>query len=254
MEMMSKHDGVAARYRYLVLFLILLGTLLAYPYAGDDGLRYQWFRWMGFALTAFSVYAVSFRRWTLIVALALAVPAALNRVIVPKPEASTMALIGILLTFAFDLFVMVTIFRRIFRFERVTTSTIFGALCIYLLLGFSFTNLYLFVAKLQPWAFYLTPGVNLHTTAQYSDLIYFSFGSMTSLGYSGIIPVSLSVRSLSTVEAILGLLYLAVLVSRLVGMYHAEMTRPLPLPDAVPEAPPTLADALSAERTAAPKL
>jgi hypothetical protein len=237
MKMMSKHDGVAAKYRYLALFLILLGTLLAYPYAGDDGLRYQWFRWLGFALTAFSVFAVSFRRWTLIVALALAVPAALNRIIVPKQEASTMALVGIMLTFAFDVFVMVTIFRRIFRFERVTTSTIFGALCIYLMLGFSFTNLYLFVAKIQPWAFYLTPGVNVHTTAQYSDLVYFSFGSMTSLGSAGIIPVSLSVRSLSSVEAILGLLYLAVLVSRLVGMYHAEMGRSASLPGALPEQP-----------------
>jgi hypothetical protein len=137
-----------------------------------------------------------------------------------------MALIGIMLTFAFDVFVMVTIFRRIFVFERVTTSTIFGALCIYLMLGFSFTNLYLFILKLQPWAFYLTPGVNVHQAPQYSDIVYFSFGSMTSLGSSGVIPVSLSVRSLSSVEAILGLLYLAVLVSRLVGMYHAEMEQP----------------------------
>ncbi len=231
MKVMPKHDGVAAQYRYLALFLILLASLLAYPYAGDDGLRYQWFRWMGFALTAFSVFAVSFRKWTLIVGLALAIPAALNRIIVPKEEASTMALIGIMLTFAFDLFVMVTIFRRIFRFERVTSSTIFGALCIYLMLGFSFTNLYLFVAKLQPWAFYLTPGVNVHKTAQYSDIVYFSFGSMTSLGSSGVVPVSLSVRSLSSVEAILGLLYLAVLVSRLVGMYHAELDGDIALPD-----------------------
>jgi hypothetical protein len=134
-----------------------------------------------------------------------------------------MALVGVMLTFAFDVFVLITIFRRIFRFERVTSSTIFGALCIYLLVGFSFTNLYIFVSKLQPWAFYLVPGVNIHQTVEYSDLIYYSFGSMTSLGSSGIIPVSPVVRSLSIVEAILGLLYLAVLVSRLVGMYHMEM-------------------------------
>jgi Ion channel len=223
MKVMPLKDSKAAQYRYLFLFLVLLGNLLLYPYAGDGGLRYQWFRALGLGLTALSVYAVSFRRWTLVIALLLAVPAAMNRIIVPRQDASVMALVGVMLTFAFDVFVLITIFRRIFRFERVTSSTIFGALCIYLLVGFSFTNLYIFVSKLQPWAFYLVPGVNIHQTVEYSDLIYYSFGSMTSLGSSGIIPVSPVVRSLSIVEAILGLLYLAVLVSRLVGMYHMEM-------------------------------
>jgi hypothetical protein len=223
MKVMPLKDSKAAQYRYLFLFLVLLGNLLLYPYAGDGGLRYQWFRALGLGLTALSVYAVSFRRWTLVIALLLAVPAAMNRIIVPRQDASVMALVGVMLTFAFDVFVLITIFRRIFRFERVTSSTIFGALCIYLLVGFSFTNLYIFVSKLQPWAFYLVPGVNIHQTVEDSDLIYYSFGSMTSLGSSGIIPVSPVVRSLSIVEAILGLLYLAVLVSRLVGMYHMEM-------------------------------
>jgi hypothetical protein len=223
MKVMPLQDSKAAQYRYLFLFIVLLGDLLLYPYAGDGGLRYQWFRALGFGLTALSVYAVSFRRWTLVIALLLAVPAAMNRIIVPRHDASVMALLGVMLTFAFDVFVLITIFRRIFRFERVTSSTIFGALCIYLLIGFSFTNLYTFVAKLQPWAFYLVPGVNIHQAVEYSDLIYFSFGSMTSLGSSGIIPVSATVRSLAIVESILGLLYLAVLVSRLVGMYHMEL-------------------------------
>jgi Ion channel len=223
MKVMPLQDSKAAQYRYLFLFLVLLGNLLLYPYAGDGGLRYQWFRALGFGLTVLSVYAVSFRRWTLVIALLLAVPAAMNRIIVPRHDASVMALLGVMLTFAFDVFVLITIFRRILRFERVTSSTIFGALCIYLLVGFSFTNLYIFVAKLQPWAFYLVPGVNIHQTVEYSDLIYYSFGSMTSLGSSGIIPVSPVVRSLSIVEAILGLLYLAVLVSRLVGMYHMDL-------------------------------
>jgi Ion channel len=223
MKLMPKADGIAAEYRYLFLFLILFGNLLLFPYAGDGGLRYQWFRVLGLGLTFFSVYAVSFRRWTLVVALLLAIPAAMNRVIVPKQEVGTMTLIGIMLTFAFDIFVLVTIFRRIFRFERVTSSTIFGALCIYLLIGFSFANLYSFAAKLQPEAFYLIPGVNLHKSIEYSDFIYYSFGTMTSLGSSGIIPVTPQVRSLTIVESILGLLYLAVLVSRLVGMYHAGL-------------------------------
>lgn len=224
MKMMEKADGAAAQYRYLFLFIILLGELLLLPYAGDNGLRYHWFRAFGLALTALSVYAVSFRRSTLIVAMCLAIPAVLSRVILSKQDASALSLVTIMLTFAFDVFVLVTIFRRIFRFERVTSSTIFGALCIYLLIGFSFSNLYMFLARLVPGTFYLVPGVNLHSTIEYADITYYSFGCMTSLGASGIVPVTPQVRSLTVVEAILGLLYLAVLVSRLVGMYHMGMS------------------------------
>ncbi len=209
--------------RYILLFSVLLGNLLLYPYAGEGGLRYEWFRLLGFGLTALSVYAVSFRRTTLIFALLLAIPAALNRVIyVPKQDVGIVTLVGILLTFGFDVFVLITIFRRIFRSPRVTSSTIFGAVCIYMMVGFAFANLYLFLAKLQPNAFYLIPETNLHKVIQQSDLIYYSFGSMTSLGSAGIIPVTLQARSLTTVEAILGLFYLAVLVSRLVGLYRSE--------------------------------
>jgi hypothetical protein len=91
-----------------------------------------------------------------------------------------------------------------------------------MMVGFAFANLYLFLSKLQPNAFYLDPETNLHKVIEQSDLIYYSFGSMTSLGSAGIIPVTPQARSLTTVEAILGLFYLAVLVSRLVGLYRSE--------------------------------
>lgn len=208
--------------RYILLFAVLLGNLLLYPYAGG-GLRYEWFRVLGLGMTILSVYAVSFRRTTLIFALLLAVPAVLNRVIfVPKQDVGILTLVGIMLTFGFDVFVLITIFRRVFRSPRVTLSTIFGAICIYMMVGFAFANLYLFLSKLQPNAFYLIPETNIHKVIEQSDLIYYSFGSMTSLGSAGIIPVTPQARSLTTVEAILGLFYLAVLVSRLVGLYRSE--------------------------------
>jgi hypothetical protein len=223
MKLMERADK-AAQYRYLFLFLILLGELLLLPYAGENDMRYHWFRAFGLALTVLSVYAVSFRKSTLVAALILAIPAVLSRVILSKQDASALSLVTVMLTFGFDVFVLITIFRRIFRFELVTSSTIYGALCIYLLIGFSFSNLYMFLDKINPRSFYLVPGVNLHSTMQYSDITYYSFGSMTSLGASGIVPVTDQVRSLSVVEAILGLLYLAVLVSRLVGMYQLRLS------------------------------
>ncbi len=112
------------------------------------------------------------------------------------------------------------IFRRVFSNEQPNSETIFGALCIYLLVGFTFANIYGMVATLQPRAFYLDPLANLHAVPERMDFIYYSFGTMTSVGAAGITPVSAEARSLSIIEAILGVLYLAVLISRLVGAYR----------------------------------
>jgi uncharacterized membrane protein len=78
------------------------------------------------------------------------------------------------------------------------------------------------VAALQPRAFYLNPLTNLHTVPERFDFVYYSFATITSLGGAGIVPVSPQARSLSIIESILGILYLAVLISRLVSAYKRQ--------------------------------
>jgi hypothetical protein len=89
--------------------------------------------------------------------------------------------------------------------------------------GFAFTRLYQFLAAVQPGAFYLDPVLNQHNVISRFDLIYYSFGVMTSLGAAGIAPVTAQARSLTVIEAILGILYLGVLVSRLIAMYVPQI-------------------------------
>ena len=112
------------------------------------------------------------------------------------------------------------IFRLVFSRDQANSETIFGALCIYLLVGFSFASVYGIVATFQPNAFYLDPRTNLHNAPDRFDFIYYSFGTMTSLGAAGITPVSSQARSVSVLQAILGILYLAVLIARLMGAYR----------------------------------
>jgi len=82
--------------------------------------------------------------------------------------------------------------------------------CIYLLVGFSFASIYGMLGAFQPNAFYLDPRLNLHTIPNRFDYVYYSFGTMTALGAAGINAVTPQARSISIVEAILGILYLAV--------------------------------------------
>jgi hypothetical protein len=166
------------------------------------------------------VYAAKIHRSLLIFALILAIPTLLQRILLPKADASSFSIFNMVLSFIFDILVIVVIFRHVFAREQANSETIFGALCVYLLVGFSFASVYGMVGIFQPNAFYLDPRTNLHIVPDRVDFIYYSFATMTSLGAAGITPVSPQARSVSVLEAILGVLYLAVLIARLMGAYR----------------------------------
>src|ERR1700744_1606162 len=155
------HLPVTGR-KFFLLFLFLLAYLALYPYMDGTGMRYYLFRVVSAALTLMCVYAVSFRKGLIYVALALAVPSILEHAIVFRPRVVPVTVLNIILSFAFDIFTIVVIFRRVFVRERPEPETIFGAVCIYLPIGFSFARLYAILAIVQPPAFYLDPAINLH--------------------------------------------------------------------------------------------
>jgi uncharacterized membrane protein len=207
-------------HRFLILFLLLLASVIAYPYMEEGVSGYYTIRLLTGGILALSVFAVSFRRSLTIVAVLLAIPAAVQRLIHPSLSHGFVPVLTLLLNFAFDVWIVVVIFRRVFANVRVTSETIFGALCIYLLNGLTFASIYGLVATLQSKAFVLDPTINRHTVPDRFDFIYYSFGMMTQLGAAGITAISDQARSISLLEAILGQLYLAVLISRLVSAYR----------------------------------
>jgi voltage-gated potassium channel len=99
---------------------------------------------------------------------------------------------------------------------RVDGNKIVGAVCIYLLLGLIWTTLYLMVAELVPGSFNgLASGTWDET---FPELVYFSFTTITTLGYGDISPAVPMTRFLALAEAIVGQFYIAVLVASLVGI------------------------------------
>ncbi len=206
-------------HRFLILFIFLLATLLLYPYAEASRFGYSAFRVFASAAILLSIYAANLHRRLLFFAFALAIPALLHRIFIPVTNPSLLSISNMVLSFAFDIFVVVVIFRHVFSKDEANSEAVFAALCIYLLVGFSFASVYGMVATLQPNAFYLDPRTNSHIIPDRFDLIYYSFGTMTSLGATGIAPVSAEARAVTILEAILGVLYLAVLIARLMVGY-----------------------------------
>jgi Ion channel len=207
--------------RFFLLFLFLLANLILYPFAKETGgAGYYLFRAFGYAAVLVGVYAVSFRRGFLLFGLILAIPSAIHYFLSSEGDASALSIVGTALNFVFDTFVIVVIFRKVFLRGKVMTETIYGALCIYLLIGFTFASLYGILAVFSPHVFYFDPTTNTHAVPDRFDLVYYSFGTLTTLGAAGMTAVAAQARSISVMEAILGVLYPAVLISRLIGSYR----------------------------------
>ena len=117
-------------------------------------------------------------------------------------------------------FFAASILGYVFRSGSVTMDRIFAAVCVYLLIGFAWTFAYALVEEVAPGSF-----DSLHDTgptdyvSHILGLRYFSFMTLTTVGYGDIVPRSATARTMAVIEAVMGQIYLAVLVARLVGLH-----------------------------------
>lgn len=117
--------------------------------------------------------------------------------------------------------VAVVVFRFVLRQRDVHADTLFGAFVVYLAVGLLFGAVYTVIARHDPAAFDPPQLVIEGETSMY----YFSFVTLTSLGYGDISPLHDAPRILATLEAIVGAIILTALVGRIVGMLVAQLTR-----------------------------
>jgi hypothetical protein len=103
---------------------------------------------------------------------------------------------------------------------EVTLNRLVGALCLYLLLGVLWAVLYGMVELVEPSAFNYGRGVSGDLLEHF---MYYSFVTLTTLGYGDVTPVHPFARTLAYLEAVIGQLYVAVLVASLVGRHVAGL-------------------------------
>lgn len=124
---------------------------------------------------------------------------------------------------AFFGYVTVVLIRHIFlESERVDADLIYGAISVYLLIGVTFGFAYVCLNALAPGSFSGIDAEFAKPQEVVRDFNYFSFVTLTTLGYGDITPQSHQAGVLAYLEAIVGQVYLTVLVARLVGMYIAQ--------------------------------
>ena len=113
------------------------------------------------------------------------------------------------------------ILRDILFSAKVTIDTIRGSICVYLLIGFVWALLYGIVASLNFQAF----DQSIVFEESFGNTVYFSFTTLTTLGYGDILPVSPLAKMLTNLEAIIGQLYPSILIAILVSDYISQRTK-----------------------------
>jgi len=211
------------RSKFYYLFVTQVLLIVLFPYLAKPGLSTVSFRLLSALTFVAAVYAVSDKRTQWITGLFLAVPAAvLNTLFTFHPGSSSLAVPSLASTLIFLGFTLVSLLRAVLRTETVTRDTIYGALSVYLLMAFAWGIAYLLLETLQPGGLALDAARHPNHKVDWSDCMFYSFVTLTSLGYGDMVPVSAQCRSLSILEAVSGIMYVAVLVARLVGLYSAR--------------------------------
>jgi hypothetical protein len=124
------------------------------------------------------------------------------------------------LLFCFYLWAIWLAAKQVLFSGVVDANKIIGAICIYLLMGLIWAMMYLFIAQIIPGAFNGLEQVVWYDN--FADVAYYSYVTLTTLGYGDIAPVAPIARFLVYMEAVVGVFYMAILVASLIGVSISE--------------------------------
>jgi voltage-gated potassium channel Kch len=169
-----------------------------------------------------AIYEVSYETRYTVIGIILAVPSFVttwSEAFIPTR--GTLIAQIIFLTI-FLLYALILILRQVLTSRTVRTQEIFNAISVYIMIGVCFGMLYHLIEILAPHSLKLSS-----SQVYFSEVMYFSFATLTTAGFGDIVALSALTRSLVTLESILGVIYVAVLIGVLIGAFRARTTAKL---------------------------
>jgi hypothetical protein len=225
MTVVHELTAVYSRRRFACLFFSLLITMVAAPVLGAMGLGTRFIEiFLGLnILAAVLVTVFSFGTHLGVgLLLLLAVSRAGHALLGQGLLLDTSLGVGVVIC----LLAIGIMLRLILSEGSVTSERIFAALDVYLLVGVTCGLLFCVFEEMWPGSFSFQGSTFAETKqSPLAHTIYFSFVTLGTLGYGDIIPVGGPVRALAVAEAMIGQMYLVVIVARLVSLYKGKAER-----------------------------
>ena len=220
----TRGGGAWYRGEYFILTVTLLLATVGYPFVsrvlGPFALKS-----VLTALSLAAMYATRDTRLLFRIMIFLAVPVvSLNLLVEADDTYDIRDKLALISTSLFLFVALVAVFVRVIRSPRITTDVLFGAVAVYLLFGAVVAILLQFINLVDPGGSLTGTGAGTGPTGahQFNDFLYFSFITLTSVGYGDYAPVGPTARSLAMFEGVFGQLYLAIMIARLVGLHASR--------------------------------
>jgi hypothetical protein len=215
------------KYGFHGLLICLVLVLLVAPFLQESSPTLPILSLLLTAALFFSVYAFIQDKRVLVIASIIAAPTFFSNWISYFLDTSTSFLIKDFFGALFFCYISINILLGIFRQKTISSDLIYGSICVYLLIGLAWAFVYSAIETIHPGSFEIlidyakdTSQIDRQTTL--SLFVYYSYVTLTTLGYGDITPVTPPAQSISILEALTGQFYLVILVARLVGNYLSE--------------------------------
>lgn len=200
--------------KYFTLLFSLVSLLLAIPILDDSSLGK--FIFSGFFL--FIVFGILYgirRSRHLAIFIAIALVVIVLHIAAIKLHQIDMS--SRLLTLIFYVYAIILFSNDIFTTKNLTKDILLGSICVYMLIGLSFATLYMILQSIDMGA--LMHQSTNHPITLSADFYYFSFITLSTVGFGDIVVQSGFAKSIVMIESIVGIFYIAIMVARLVALF-----------------------------------
>ena len=226
MEIIKKN---LKKHNYFALFVVLVTLLVFFPFFDQTAARKILFEVIFSLIFIFLLYSISNKREVFIGGLILVIPPLVFGWVLTFYYTRSLEYLLHITTFVYLFYSMIFMFKAVFKRSKISVDLVFGAICIYILLGIFWVQIYSIIDISDiDRSFSCSLGSKNEfdqIIMQTKNFLYYSFDTITTLGSGTVKPISSSARFLSVTEALIGNIYITTFITRMVSLFTHPQKR-----------------------------